>query len=574
MSRSTLEQVDCAPAATVSGEPDLWCTYAALRTLRWLGHAPGQTASLCDVDGTAKYLAARRNADGGYAWSRGMPSDAWATFYSTQALRDLSRPVAERARTTRWLQETWSGDAYGMTPGQAPDAWAVHFSTRTTVEICGVDVPDRARLLSWLAALQTPDGGLTWSPEHTIPDVRACYYGLAAWRALATLTPVHVPWDVTRLVEWLRGQQGPDGGFRFATQDATSCLWATYRAAAALNLLRERPLRDTASFVDARRGSAGGYRRWPGFQAEDVWATFSAVGTLQAIGRSTVDIAEVVATRLGEFACKGGGFTYREPRSAGDALTGAAAVMTGVASPGQVVPWLEGCQLPNEGGVMYMPGRGSEVRCTAWALAAGAFAADATARARIADWLHATQNPDGGFGFWQGRGSDLVSTSAALAVVGFLARPLPSVLDTTRLAAFVASCAVGDGYANVPGGTATLRAGAQALRVRAALGHRDDALLAQLLGRHEVRSGGFANEGSRMPDLLSTYEAVLAADVHGLPIDALKVGAFVARVHGPAGTAWTPLAPPGGGPLADALATLLQRRLVDQHYDLPPLTLS
>ncbi len=574
MSGSTDLTIAEAPPAAVSGEPDLWCTYAAVRSLRWLHGVAPANGPVVDVDGTAAYLSTRRNTDGGYAWSRGMPSDAWATFYAVQGLRDLGRPVAALDRTEEWLAETWSGDAYAMVPGQHPDVWATHFSTRTTVEACGTDVPDRARLLSWLAALQTPAGGLTWSPDHAEPDVRACYYGVAAWRALDSVAPTRPPWDVPALVAWLRAAQDGDGGFRFTADAELPCLWATYRAASALDILGERPHGDTAAFVHGLRGAGGGFVRWPGYGAEDVWAVFCAIGTLTAVGESTASIADALTARLGEFACPGGGFTYTDPLVAADALTASAAVLGGRASRDAVVPWLEGCQLPNEGGVMYMPGRGSEVRCTAWALAAGAFAADAAGRGRVAAWLRATQNPDGGFGYWEGRGSDLVSTSAAVAVADLLGVPLRTVVDTGRMAAFVRTCAVGDGYANVPGAGATFRAGAQALRVRAALGDGDRATLAALLVCHRVRGGGHANVGNRIPDLLSTYEAVLAADSCGIPVDTDHIGQFVARVESGVGTAWTPLGPPTGGPLAACLAALLRARVAGSRHTLPPLTLS
>jgi prenyltransferase beta subunit len=107
--------------AAGTGEPDLWCTYAAVRTLAWLG----RTDEAADAEATARYLRSRRNSDGGYAWSVGMPSDAWATFYCTQALTDLGHELPEPGGTARWLSGTWTPDgtgaAYAMTPGQAPD---------------------------------------------------------------------------------------------------------------------------------------------------------------------------------------------------------------------------------------------------------------------------------------------------------------------------------------------------------------------------------------------------------------------------------------------------------------------
>ncbi|MBZ4322015.1 prenyltransferase/squalene oxidase repeat-containing protein [Streptomyces huiliensis] len=574
-----------APEGGVAtGEPDLWCTYAAVRTLSWLGRGP----SMAEPDLTAGYLTGRRNADGGYAWSRGMLSDAWATFYCTQALRDMGHPVPRTEGTAEWLRHTWSGDAYAMLPGQAPDVWATHFSARTAVEVCHVPPPDTGRLLSWLGALQCADGGLSWTPDDARrgrADVRACYYGVAAWHAVAAAgTAGDPPWDVAALTAWLRDRQDPGAGFRFSADADVPCMWATYRAAGALRALGAAP-RDPGGVRDwvlGLRGPSGAFVRWEGYDVEDVWASFCAVGTLRALGLPTEPVADAVTDRIAALRCPRGGYTYREPQAAAEALGTAAAVLT--AAPGEptdgLVRWLEGCQLPNEGGVMYMPGRGSEVRCTLWALAAGAFREDAAARARVAGWLASLQNPDGGFGYWEGRGSDLVSTAAAVEIAALTGAA--GGIDAARAVAFIGSCRAADGTpgacGNVPGAPPSLRAGLQAQRALLVLGGQTDAqaraAVDALLARHRVRGGGFANEGDRMPDLLSAYEAVLAADRVGLPVDTGHLHAFLDRVHGPSGTRWTPLAPGSGGPLADCLGTLLARRLDDAGAVLPALALS
>ncbi|WP_280641320.1 prenyltransferase/squalene oxidase repeat-containing protein, partial [Streptomyces afghaniensis] len=406
------------------GEPDLWCTYAAVRTLAWLD----RTDSVADPDGTAAYLSGRRNADGGYAWSRGMLSDAWATFYCTQALRDMGRPVPAVEATARWVERTWSGEAYAMLPGQAPDVWATHFSARTAVELCGGPVPDRARLLDWLSRLQSAEGGLGWSPEDARrgkADVRACYYGVMAWRAAtdngASGAP---PWDVAALAAWLRDRQGAEGGFRFAPAAEVPCLWATYRAVGALAALGRAP-RDPdrcQAWVMGLRGPSGAFVRWEGYDVEDVWASFSCRGHAQGARRAPrpgrrrrhgphrpTGLSRGRLHLPGARGC-GGRPVHRRRRRSRPAPR----------PPPDRVRWLEGCQLPNEGGVMYMPGRGSEVRCTLWALAAGAFAGDRAARHRIADWLADLQNADGGFGYWEGRGSDMVSTAAAVETAALL----------------------------------------------------------------------------------------------------------------------------------------------------------
>lgn len=230
------------PDVPAQGWPDLWCTYAAVRTMTWLGRADG----VVGADATADYVLSRGNPDGGFAWSRGMPSDAWATFYSASALTDLGHRLPDPDRTLDWLRTTWTGDAYAMTPGQEAEVWATHFSTRTAVEICGADVPDRQRLLEWLGRLQTRDGGLAWSIGHARAgeaDVRACYYGVAAWRALCRLASTDAPWDVPALVAWLRERQDTSGGFRFSPGADVPCMWATYRAVGALAALGEEPAR-------------------------------------------------------------------------------------------------------------------------------------------------------------------------------------------------------------------------------------------------------------------------------------------------------------------------------------------
>ena len=58
-----------------NGQPDLWCTYAAIRSLAWV-----ERLEQVDAPVLQAYILSRRNRDGGFAWSKGMPSDAWATF--------------------------------------------------------------------------------------------------------------------------------------------------------------------------------------------------------------------------------------------------------------------------------------------------------------------------------------------------------------------------------------------------------------------------------------------------------------------------------------------------------------
>ncbi|WP_328290554.1 prenyltransferase/squalene oxidase repeat-containing protein [Nocardia aurantiaca] len=567
-------------SGTITGlgtdEGDLWCTYAAIRTLSWLGRLD-EIPNRAD---TVDFLLSKRNTDGGYAWSRGMTSDAWATFYCTQALRDLGHLVPDIERTAEWLSLTWSGEAYAMTPGQAPDVWATHFSTRTAIEICGVDVPDRDRLIDWLRRLQSPAGGVSWTPEHAvrgIADVRACHYATTTFHTLAGQhSAIALPWRTDDLIDWIQHQQLPDGGFRFAESATEACMWATFRATAALAWLDAAPAEPVGTWIARHRGSTGAYVRWDGYDVEDVWASFCAVGALRASGEHS-PASDAIAALIATMAVPSGGFTYRETGSAADVLTSAAAILAAPdsAEADRLRAWIPRCLLPNEGGVMYMPGRGAEVRSTLWALSAGAFERDERARRRIGAWLTSIQNPDGGFGYWEGRGSDLVSTAAAVEIAVSLSEPIGSVIDIAALAGFVGECRTSAGeYGSAPGSQASARAGLQASRIFLALGDSRAGDAERLLQTHRVRGGGWANDGNRVPDLLSTYEAVVTADRLGIALDTEHVHRFVDRISAASGFRWSPLAANSGGALAHCLGSLLRKRLSDRTARLPALTLS
>ena len=218
-------------SGVVSGESDLWCTYAAVRTLRWLG----RVGDLPSPERVAGFLKSRQNSDGGYAWSAGMSSDAWATYYCTQALADLpagSRGTVRRS-SSAWVWSAAHPDGgFAMTPGQASDVWATYYAVRTLVEIYGERPPEA--LFDWLAALQAEDGGLAWSPAHAkggTSDVRACYYAVTAWRT-ATGGKGPLPWDRERLTTWLRGRQSAAGGAKGMPSPAqTSWAWRMSSAA-------------------------------------------------------------------------------------------------------------------------------------------------------------------------------------------------------------------------------------------------------------------------------------------------------------------------------------------------------
>ena len=552
-------------------EADLWCSYAAARTLRWLGAEPDNAGAVAD------YLRSRQNHDGGFAWQRGLPSDVWASYYCAQTLHDLGEPVPAPNRLADWLTATRTADGgFAMTPGQSADVWATYYACRLHAEVLDRLVPDRQALAGWLGSLQPRSGGLGWSPGSQQVDVRASYYGALAWRAVSGGDSA--PWDTAGLVRWLQDRQGSGGGFAFAP-GAAPCAWAAFRASHALRALHASP-RDVDGllrWLDSRRLPGGGYERWAGYGVTDVWACFSVAGARLAVGHP-LPAADAAATIDVVRGCQlpSTGFTYRPAAAAGDSLATAAALLVG-AEPDRTAglqAWLRAAQTPYEGGVMYMPGRGAEVRCTLWAAAALHRTGSALDGPRLRPWIRELQNVDGGVGYWIGRGSDLVSTTAAVELAETAGWDPADVLDRDGLLRFLDRCRTRDGFGPVPGAETTLAATAQGLRVGNAMGVAIDPDHAvDILARCVSPLGGFAATPRAVPDLLSTYQAVLTLERLGRTWDRRQVERLLRRLNIHGGFAWSPLSRRPAGPLAGTLGRLLTAAVAGDPEPLPRLSL-
>lgn len=547
-------------------EADLWCTYATVRALAWLGERPA------DAEACASYLTGCQNADGGFAWQRGMSSDVWATYYCTQALQDLGVEVAGRDRLAAWVGRLATPDGgYGMTPGQPPDVWATYYGVRVQREVLGEPLPDLEALRHWLRATQRPEGGLAWSPESRSPDVRACYYAIHAWRYAAAGGIPGPGWNQGALVEWVRARQRPDGGFVFGDTGDEACLWATFRAIRALACLGALP-RDPAAcaaWVRGRRLVGQGFTRWASYGVADVWACFSAVGALTTLGdQLTGQEHREVIDFLRGCQLPRTGFTYRAPADAGDCLATAALCMlswvggqSDAHKTDELVAWLHRAHMPYEDGVMYMPARGAEVRCTLWALAAlhllGASSLDAT---RVRRWVRALQNPDGGFGLWLGRGSDVVATVSAVESLAHLSGDGLDAIDSRTSRTFLLACRGPGGMRLTPGGEVALRFTCQGVRALLLLDATEAAeALAAEIPAHASRLGGYASSPGGIPDLVSTYQAVLTLGRLGQQWDREGVRRLLNHLRrSSGGYAWSPLGRDDGGPLASCLAELLR----------------
>jgi prenyltransferase beta subunit len=547
---------------------DLWCTYAATRALSWLNAQP------CDVLSCRDFILNCQNADGGFAWQRGMRSDVWATYYCTQTLVHLGCDIPQKHQLKDWLASLLTMEGgFAMTPGQPPDIWATYYAVRTFYEILQQPLDSPVSVYHWLSATQQPSGGLGWNTQPCTADVRACYYGAVAWQTIGT-TWADIPgWDQPALCGWVQNRQTPAGGFVFQETDLIPCLWATFRAVGALHALGSEPTNRTKciEWILKRKKLGSGFTRWEEYPIVDVWACFSAIGALNMLGYQwpPTQRAEVVDF-LHSCQLPGTGFTYREPGCAGDALATAALTISYQLTQGTThesdplqqgrIQWLQNAQMPFEDGVMYMPGRGAEIRCTLWTLSALRIAQQSQLnRQRLLKWFRETQNPDGGFGYWHGRGSDIVATVSALECLQLLGIPFDGI-DYARVMQFLRDCATETGIKYSPGGDITLTTLCQGIRGFFLLQQFEDAhKYVPAIAAHASKIGGYAARPGGIPDLLSTYQAVYTQQTLGQPWDAHAIGRFLKKIRRSPEYCWTPLSWQNAGPLATCLGLLLEQ---------------
>ena len=587
-----LEEYQTNDGGACQKASDLWCTYAATRALAWLNESPS------DKQSCAEYMLECQNNDGGFAWQKGLRSDIWATYYCTQALMDLGYSIPNLPQLAEWLQKLATNEGgFSMTPGQPADIWATYYTVRTFHEVLGLSPPMANCVKQWLVTTQQPSGGLTWSATESPADTRACYYGAISWQSLNSSSLETNVWNYEALVAWLRERQTEEGGFVFNEAQQQPCMWATFRATRALAALGSEP-RDKEKCVEwilSRKLPGSGFSRWDSYSVSDVWACFCAIGVLDTLnlletvlkGESKVEVVRF----LQSCQLSNAGFTYREPQNAGDSLaTSALCILNALENnietnmcEEQVAryAWLRHAHMPYEDGVMYMPGRGAEVRCTLWSLAALSLAGEPLLdRTRLYQWFAELQNPDGGFGYWHGRGSDLVATVSALESLQYLGLESELQVDLAKIGQFLLKCQEPTGMKFAPNGDVSLSTTCQGIRGLLAVGLGEKALeLATLIPKYASKLGGYAAKpDGALPDLLSTYQATLTLQTLNLTWDTNGLRRFLSKVrHSADGYSWSPLSHNQAGPLASCLGWLLQKVVEAEQsgtvFTLPKLNL-
>ena len=410
-----------------------------------------------------------------------------------------------------------------MTPGQSADVWATYYACRTYAEVLGRPVPDLDALRALAARGAARSGGLELGARQRRsptcgPATTARWPG-----APRPATGRRAVGHGRRSSRWLRGPQGSDGGFAFAPARA-ACAWAAFRAVHALRRARRPPAR-------RRRRCAAGWTPAGCRAAATSAGPATARPTCGPASRSSARSRRSAASplpggrragdrglRAAAASCPGSGFTYRDPDAAGDSLATAAGLLvapSGDHDPRPLAAWLRAAQLPYEDGVMYMPGRGAEVRCTLWAAAALNRSDDGLDGARLrARGSRELQNPDGGFGYWHRPRIGPRLDGLAAVEIAQIARPaLPRRRSTpTPRARSSTACRRRDGY-----GPATRRRG-DAERHRAG-GARAGTAWRVATGRDRpppaaqraapACSAATRRGRARCPTSLSTYQAVL-----------------------------------------------------------------
>lgn len=547
---------------------DLFPTASACRTAVALG------ITLRAPDDVRRAVLARRSVSGGLGAQPGQPADAWSSVYGTEILSSLGFSIP--TSISSFLVSLEHDGGFAMAPGQESETWSTAFAV-AGIAACGMQLPDAEATLNWLATCMLTTGGFTWSPswvERNRPDVRATAFVIKALDQAGLLPAFGEIVDLELNATFMKSQQAATGGFKLDDRHPP-CLWGVGEAVTSLALLGHRP-RDVGAcleFVRNLQREDGGYRRGTDYPNQsDLWATMHGCLSRLALGDDINDNeTTAVAGFIESCSVKEGGYTYRPPASAPDVLaTGAAAITESLAGDG-ALQFLSSCRMPGEGGVAFMPARGSEARSALWTVTALARHRQLGDERALATWAKAAQGTDGGFGPWEGRASNAVSTNAVLTALKVAGHNLGETIDVPAVSTWIETT-LSVSTADFRGPDLVELSSLLCAADTIGLGVDDRPVRAALTSHR--RSGGWRRNPRTLPDLLATYVALTAHQVLG-DLDAVlcDAAAWVRRLPTDAmGTAWSPLSRGGGGPLPTALASLVLAA-ADRGDPLPNLTL-
>lgn len=550
-----------------SKSADMFPTMAACKV------AKGLNRPLEALPDLRRAVLARRTPTGGLGAQPGQPADVWTTCYGIESLSQACLPVP--ASMTSYLLSLERDGGFAMAAGQQPETWSTAFAI-TALSQCGVPIPDPEATLAWLAGAHLPSGGFTWSREWTSrgrADVRATAFVIKGLKTAGLITAFQEITDLDATVNFLRSMQERSGGFRLDHRHPP-CMWGSGEAVVTLGILGQQPPDPDAciSFLRSMRRHDGGYRRGSDYpDHSDLWATMH--GVLGRIVLHDEQSDERVETMTFVESCRvpDGGYTYRPPASASDVLVTSAAAIAIPLADNRAFHFLATCRMPGEGGVAFMPARGSEARSALWTVTALARNGEPHEEEALGRWARSAQNPDGGFGPWEGRASNAVSTNAVLTALTTSGHDLTETIDLPAAAEWIETTMalhqVGDPEADLVD-LSSLLCASDTIGL-----NLDNRPVRAALGTHR-RGATWRRNRRTFPDLLATYVALTAHQVLGNLDRVLDdAAAWVGRLPSDeSGTAWSNLSNTGGGPLPTALATLILAAAHSGDF-LPNLTL-
>ena len=144
-------------------------------------------------------------------------------------------------------------------------------------------------------------------------------------------------------------------------------------------------------------------------------------------------------------------------------------------------------------------------------------------------------------------------------------------IEHDRVVHFLQSCSTDQGIKYSPHGDITLSTTCQGIRGFWLLGMPDNGQkYLPIISAHASRIGGYAAQPGGVPDLLSTYQAILTQQTLGLAWESDSVRRFLNKVRQTTGWySWTPLSREDAGPLATCLGLLLDQAIQTDQLQSP-----
>lgn len=267
-------------------------TSSALDTIYSLGGTPTNISLAMD------YLHALEDIEGGFRLKpTSTTRSLMGTYFAVQGLAYLGAFPTNTSATLAYVLDPSSKDGYGGTPGETP-------SLRETFDAVYAQIlmefnPSNAQgIIDYVATYRNPDGGYGLTGSFTESTLRV----LEIYNLLGVTFP-----NPSQTISYLKALQLPNGGFAKSTADTTAYIVSTYRAIRALEILGSAP-EDTSgaiSFIRGIQNGDGGFGSFLG-DSSDVTNTYRAISALNILGSSATSASSAISFLRGSQNPDGG----------------------------------------------------------------------------------------------------------------------------------------------------------------------------------------------------------------------------------------------------------------------------